>query len=61
MERASVRCASRCVSGRSIRSHRCTTFAKRCTTMSRPSAAAAARKSHARASHSHTNFWRAHG
>eukprot|EP00974_Lingulodinium_polyedra_P085027 8231233-Lingulodinium_polyedra.AAC.1 len=57
MERASMRLASRCASGRSIRPHRCAAFAKRCRTIwsDRVAAAAAARKSHACALHARTS------
>eukprot|EP00974_Lingulodinium_polyedra_P040089 3847892-Lingulodinium_polyedra.AAC.1 len=50
MERASVRLASRCGGGRSIRLNHYATFAKRYTMMRSPSpsAAATARSSHAR-------------
>eukprot|EP00974_Lingulodinium_polyedra_P126974 11200322-Lingulodinium_polyedra.AAC.1 len=53
MERARVRFASRCDGGRSIRSHRWATLAKRYATMrsNRPYAAETARKSPARALH----------
>eukprot|EP00974_Lingulodinium_polyedra_P124066 11189159-Lingulodinium_polyedra.AAC.1 len=60
MERASVRFADRCGGGRSIRSHRCATFAQRYATMrtNRPSAAATSRESHARALHASVRFAR---
>eukprot|EP00974_Lingulodinium_polyedra_P007470 710659-Lingulodinium_polyedra.AAC.1 len=58
MERASVRLASRCSGERSIRPHHCATFANNCAMMqsSPPSAAAAARLSHARALHARTSL-----
>eukprot|EP00974_Lingulodinium_polyedra_P104706 10137633-Lingulodinium_polyedra.AAC.1 len=58
-----MRLASRCGNGRSIRSHRYAAFAKRCATTrsNRPSVAATARKSHARARHAHSNFCCTHG
>eukprot|EP00974_Lingulodinium_polyedra_P074968 7264657-Lingulodinium_polyedra.AAC.1 len=51
MECANVRFASRCGRGRAIRPHRCVAFCKRYTTMrsNQLSAAATARKLHARA------------
>eukprot|EP00974_Lingulodinium_polyedra_P123806 11188164-Lingulodinium_polyedra.AAC.1 len=57
MEYGNVRFVNCCCNGRSIRPHRCATFAKRCTTMpsNQPSAAATVRKSHARALHAHAS------
>eukprot|EP00974_Lingulodinium_polyedra_P098343 9532389-Lingulodinium_polyedra.AAC.1 len=58
MEHANLRFATCNDGGRLIRSHRCAMFAKRCAPMrsSRPSAAATARKLHARAPHAHASF-----
>eukprot|EP00974_Lingulodinium_polyedra_P080264 7775228-Lingulodinium_polyedra.AAC.1 len=63
MECASVRFASRCGRGRWIRPHHRATLCKRCTMMrsNRPSAAAVARESHARALHARNNFCCTHG
>eukprot|EP00974_Lingulodinium_polyedra_P065921 6377344-Lingulodinium_polyedra.AAC.1 len=56
-----MRLASRCGGGRSIQPHHRAAFRKRNGMMrpNRPSAAATARKSHARALHARTSCWRA--
>eukprot|EP00974_Lingulodinium_polyedra_P018680 1809255-Lingulodinium_polyedra.AAC.1 len=58
MEYANVRFANRCGNGRTIRPHRCATFANRCVTMRSnwPLAAETAHKLHARALHAHASF-----
>eukprot|EP00974_Lingulodinium_polyedra_P106642 10323809-Lingulodinium_polyedra.AAC.1 len=57
MQSASLRFASRRGGGRSIRSHRCTTFVKRCATLrsSRRFAGTTAHKPHARVLHTNAS------
>eukprot|EP00974_Lingulodinium_polyedra_P073749 7141633-Lingulodinium_polyedra.AAC.1 len=62
MERTNVRFANRCDGRRSTRPHHCVAFRKRCATTrsNRPSAAATARETRARALRAPDN-WRARG
>eukprot|EP00974_Lingulodinium_polyedra_P123662 11187665-Lingulodinium_polyedra.AAC.1 len=59
VECTSVQSVSRCGNEQSIRPHHCATRQKRCAMMRsrRPSAAATARKPHARAHNAQASFW----